>query len=56
LALPGLVFWFTWTALALTLAVAGLAVVRLVVIARRAVCAHCLARRWCPAARSGRPV
>ena len=56
LAAPALVLWFTWTALALTLTVAGLAAVRLVVVARRAVCSHCLARRWCPAARSGRRV
>lgn len=56
LALPGLVLWFSWAALALALTVAGLAVVRLVVISRRAVCSHCLARRWCPAARSGRRI
>jgi hypothetical protein len=56
LALPGLALWFTWLGLGLTVGVAVLAVVRLVVIARRSVCSHCLARRWCPAARSGRRV
>ena len=54
LAVPGLVVSFSWMGLALTLAVGALAGVRLAYIAPRAVCSHCLARRWCPAARSGR--
>jgi hypothetical protein len=54
LAVPGLAISFSWIGLALTLAVAALAGVRLAYIVPRAVCSHCLARRWCPAARSGR--
>jgi hypothetical protein len=56
LAVPGLVMSFSWTGLALTLAVAALAGVRLAYIVPRAVCSRCLARRWCPAAQSGRVV
>ena len=52
LALPGLVLSFSWLALALMVAVAALTVLRLAVVARRAVCPHCLARRWCPVVRS----
>ena len=52
LALPGLALSFSWPALALTVAVAALAVLRLAVVARRAVCPRCLARRWCPVVRS----
>jgi hypothetical protein len=54
LAVPGLAISFSWMGLGLTLAVAVLAGARLVYIVPRAVCSHCLARRWCPAARSGR--
>jgi len=54
LAVPGLAISFSWTGLALTLAVGALAGARLAYIVPRAVCSRCLAYRWCPAARSGR--
>ncbi len=54
LALPGLALSFSWTAATLTAIVAVLAVLRLTVVAKVAVCRHCLARRWCPAARAQR--
>lgn len=52
LALPGLVISFSWLALALTVAVAALVTARLGGAYKRVVCAHCLARRWCPVGRS----
>ena len=54
LALPALALWFSWTAATLVAIVAVLAVLRLTFVARVAVCPHCLARRWCPAARTQR--
>lgn len=50
--LPGLVLFFSWTALAFWLALASLLVVRVEVILRHAGCPHCLARRWCPNAKA----
>ncbi len=52
LALPGLALSFSWRALLLVAAVAGLTVLRSAVV-RPATCPHCLARRWCPVARAG---
>jgi hypothetical protein len=54
LALPGLVVSFSWTAASLTAVVAALAVARLTIVARVAVCPHCLARRWCAEASAHR--
>jgi hypothetical protein len=54
-AVPGLALSFSWIGLALTLTVAALIVVRLAVVFRLIVCSHCLARRWCPVARTRRP-
>ena len=56
LALPGLVVSFSWTAASLTAVVAALAVARLTIVARVAVCPHCLARRWCAEASAHRAV
>lgn len=56
IALPGLVLFFSWTGLAVWLAVAVLAAVRVGGFYRLVVCSHCLARRWCPVARAGRAV
>ncbi len=52
LALPGVILSFSWLAVVLTATVAVLAVLRLSKVGRRAVCAHCLARRWCPVVRA----
>jgi hypothetical protein len=52
LAVPGLIVSFSWPGLALTVAVAALVTARLAGAYRRVVCAHCLARRWCPVART----
>ena len=56
IALPGLAISFSWMGLALSVAVAVLAAVRLTGVFRLVVCSHCLARRWCPVARARRPV
>jgi hypothetical protein len=56
LALPGLALSFSWPALLLTVTVAALTVIRLAVVTRRAVCPHCLARRWCPVVRARQSV
>ena len=54
LVLPGLAVSFSWPAATLTATVAALAVIRLAPVTRRAVCSHCLARRWCPVVRARR--
>ncbi len=54
LALPGLALSFSWLAATLTATVAALALIRLAPVTRRAVCALCLARRWCPVVRMRR--
>jgi hypothetical protein len=54
LALPGLALSFSWLAATLTATVAALAVIRLALVTKRAVCSHCLARRWCPVVRTRR--
>jgi hypothetical protein len=56
LAVPGLILSFSWPGMALTAAVAALVTARLAGAYRRVVCAHCLARRWCPVGRSRYPV
>jgi hypothetical protein len=52
IALPGLVVSFSWIGFAFNLAVAALTAVRLTGVFRLVVCSHCLARRWCPVART----
>jgi hypothetical protein len=51
LAVAGLAFSFSWTGLTLTATFALLTVIRSTVVEPRD-CSHCLARRWCPAART----
>ena len=52
IAVPGLVISFSWLGLAFTVAVGVLVAVRLSGVFRLVVCSHCLARRWCPVART----
>ena len=54
LALPGLAVSFSWLAATLTAIVTALTVIRLALVTKRAVCSHCLARRWCPVVRTRR--
>jgi hypothetical protein len=54
LVIPGLLISFSWIGLALIVCFAVLTTLRLTAVVRRAVCPHCLARRWCPVARAGR--
>ena len=55
LAVPALAVSFSWPALALTAIVSVLALMRLTLVERLAVCSHCLARRWCVVGRTRRP-
>lgn len=54
LALAGIVVRFSWLGVALTVTVASLALLQLTLL-RAMACSHCLARRWCTAARVRHP-